>query len=350
MISGFFLPPLGNSLYAAPQEDRLNDVAGNVELVEESVNDIRDELDSHLRVSGYVDVEYIIQSDKNPAFRNHHLSIFFQKRITDKWKFFSEIEYEDTPKFEGSIAEGKVFVEAVSLDYLWKQEFALRFGRFFTPAGIWSVDHYPPFVPTQERPQHIRKIFPQLVEGTMAFGTFQFDKHFLKYDAYYVNGENEPSNIEQNAEKAFGLNTTVIIGVPLLSQLELGGTFYTDPRDNKAGDRRKTSIGVHAKARFKDFTVQSEAAFAKFNGGSSNKGTMRGYYVQAIYEPNAWSGGIRYDVFDNDRSAHGEKTRSSVFINYRFSINLVVKAEHHITSDNDTNSNKTIFSVVSYLE
>jgi len=347
-----------NGANAASIDDRVDEMEGSLELFEESINDVSNDLENRMRVSGYVDVEYVMEKDsKNPGFRNHHMSIFFQKKISEKWKFFSEIEYEDTPKFDAkdntniSAAEGKIFVEAVNLDYLWKQEAAFRFGRFFTPAGIWSVDHYPPFVPTQERPGHIRNIFPQLVEGAMAYGSLQFGDHFMTYDAYYVNGSNSPSNRESNEEKALGLKASLILGVPMLSHFELGGSFYMDPKDASASNNDRTSIGLHAKAQYRDIKFQSEAAYAKFDGGDSVMGTITGYYGQIIWEPSAWGIGARHDMYDSNTGSDGEQTTNSIFANYRFNTNLVVKVEHHmINKDDDSDHTKTIISIVSYLE
>jgi hypothetical protein len=232
---------------------------------------------------------------------------------------------------------------------MWKQQASFRFGRFFTPAGIWSVDHYPPFVPTQERPGHIRKIFPQLVDGAMAYGTLQFGKHFLTYDAYYVNGDGNNGHNDKNADKAIGVKASAIIGVPMLSHLELGGTVYVDPKDSKNKDNKRTAIGVHGKVKMKNIILQSEAAYATFDGGSEAVNTRAGYYAQVIYEPSAWGVGARHDMYSSEWDSN-KTTTNSVFVNYRFNTNLVVKAEHHIIDKNGADDSKTVFSVVSYLE
>ena len=113
------------------------------------------------------------------------MSLFFTKDFGNGWSFFSEVEYEDGPKFEGdgttlSSQDGKIFLESVNMTYLHKPDLSARVGRFFTPAGIWSVDHYPPFVGTQLRPQHIRKIFPQVIDGAGVFGSLT-----LKDNTYF---------------------------------------------------------------------------------------------------------------------------------------------------------------------
>ena len=55
-----------------------------------------------VKISGYADAELRITSNKNDnnSFRIRHLSLFFSKKVQEKWQFFSEIEFEDAPKIE----------------------------------------------------------------------------------------------------------------------------------------------------------------------------------------------------------------------------------------------------------
>jgi len=365
------LPSLGFSATDNEVKDRLEELEDGMELLEETNAELRAEMDNFMQISGYVDVEYVRKKKQGSAashgFRMHHLSLFFKKKINDKWRFFSEIEYEDAPKFDNEggdkitvvtpsgtdslydfgAADGKIFVEAVNIDYLWKPQAIFRFGRFFTPAGLWSVDHYPPFVATQERPRHIRRIFPQLIDGAMVYGTMGIGKHFLSYDAFVSNGEGNNGHGDSNTGKALGLKVSAVLTVPLFSHAEVGGTGYHDT-DYQDSEKSKTALGIHAKLKFSDVAFQSEAAFAKYEDGSSE--TRKGYYVQLSYEPNQWSGGYRYDYYNVgvstvDRAVHG------VFVNYRVNTNLVIKVEHHMQSQKGKKDEaKTIFSVVSYLE
>ena len=344
-------------------ENRLENLETGLEIAEEANAELRTELENRMRISGYVDVEYVVKDKNDPGFRMHHLSLFFQKKLSDKWRFFSEIEYEDGPKVDNeegntvevntptgttnvadfSAAEGKIFVEAINMDYLWKPQAIIRVGRFFTPAGIWSVDHYPPFVSMQERPKHIRKIFPQLVDGAMVYGTFGLGKNYLNYNAYVGNGEGNIGHGDSDNQRAMGLKTSFVASVPMFSHLELGGTFYNDP--NLAGSgSNKTAMGGHLKAVVGDVTFQSEAAYSKFEEPTST--TKKGYYGQLTYAPNQWAVGARHDLYNSG----SDRVANSVFVNYQALTNLVLKVEHHMIDDDGTDSTKTILSIVSYLE
>lgn len=344
----------------------LSDLEDSVAVAEEAIAELQQAQEYAMDVSGYADSEFIYVHDdatKPMGFRIHHLSLFFQKKISDKWRFFSEIEFEDALKHDfGNVtvkdvdgndqkvasgtAYGKIFVEAVSFDYQWRPEATVRVGRFFTPAGIWSIDHYPPFVSTQDRPGHIRKIFPQLTDGAMVYGTVKAGPAFVSYDAYVANGEGNTGKKDKNEEKSLGLKTNISMNIPGLKQFDVGGTYYTDPSDSSNSDEKKTSIGAHAKIRVHDFALQSEAAYAKFD----TIATKSGYYAQLTYAPNDFSIGYRFDNYDSDRSVDGEKVTNTGFINYRATSNLVLKLEHHLTDDSGTKSQKTIASIAAYLD
>lgn len=367
------LPGLGFSANVNEVSERVENLEGSIELLEETNAELRTELDNKMQISGYVDVEYSRKKSEGSAashgFRMHHLSLFFRKKMSDKWRFFSEIEYEDAPKFDNeegnkvdvltdlaggttsvydfSAADGKIFVEAVNIDYLWKPQAIFRFGRFFTPAGLWSVDHYPPFVATQERPRHIRRIFPQLVDGAMVYGTLGMGKHYVNYDAFVGNGEGNNGHNDEDTGKAWGLKASVVLAVSTFSLLEVGGTGYYDS-NYQGSDKTKTAYGVHLKMKMADVAFQSEAAFAEFEDDSAE--TRKGYYAQISYEPNQWSGGYRYDYYNVGNSTV-DRVVNGFFVNYRVNTNLVVKVEHHLkTQDTKADEAKTIFSIVSYLE
>jgi len=362
VLAALFIPI---AVQAASVEERLSNLEDSLMLAEEANEELRAKSESAMKVSGYADAEFITEENNDSRFRIHHLSLFFHKQLDEKWRFFSEIEFEDGPVVdcEGCTgattaanisANGKIFAEAINLTYQLRPEATLRFGRFFAPAGIWNVDHYPPFVSTQERPQHIRKIFPQLIDGAMAYGTFRMGNTFLNYDAFVGNGEGNNGHNDNNNDKALGLKASFIIPVKGAKLVEVGATAYQDVQ-NAAEDQKKTATGIHAKVSVSDFTFQTEHATADFSPqhGAAKMGDRSGHYEQLTYSPNQWSFGFRNDFYDSDEStANKGKTIQSLFTNYRFSTNTVGKVEYHqIDAEGSTQkTDKTIFSIVTYLE
>ncbi|MCI0508276.1 MAG: porin [Gammaproteobacteria bacterium] len=313
-----------------------------------------------MNISGYTDLEYHDSSapGAEPGFRLHHMSLFFEKRITDQWRFFSEIEYEDGPfieyNYNGSNVDsecegcyGKIFLEAMNFTYAWDPRAQFRGGRFFTPAGIWSIDHYPPFVPTQLRPQHIREIFPQVVDGVTVFGTLPLGGMFVNYDIYLGNGEGNPGSEDGNSEKATGAKLSLLF--PALKYLEIGASIYNDTQND---DQEKEAIGAHLKLKIWDFTLQGEYATATNTPVSGSSFDQSGYYAQLLYDIGKWTLGGRYDFYDAQENTQSESIYNSVFVNYHVTEAIVLKLEHHQVELEDPAAedyDHTIGSVVIYL-
>lgn len=353
------MPAIASSATVKELEERILKLEEEALVSTEGIYDVNTRVDDQMRISGYTDVEFTstTQPGKTDGFRLHHMSLFFEKDMGPKWRFFSEIEYEDAPKIEGEgdtaadikHARGKIFLEAVNLTYLARQELNLRVGRMFTPAGIWSVDHYPAFVPTQERPQHIRKIFPQNVDGAQAFGTVGMGNASLEYDVYVGNGRSENAgHNDDNSTKAKGARASLIL--PVLNHFELGASYYTDPQDSEVSGEELTATGFHGKIKAGQTTLQFEVA-----NGEWDTVEGEGAYVQLMHDWNDYTFGVRADSYDKDSgdsSTLTEKTMNSVFANYHFNNKVTLKVEFHAVDNEDPATKDyetTTVSVVGYL-
>ncbi|MBI3774101.1 MAG: hypothetical protein HY273_00865, partial [Gammaproteobacteria bacterium] len=311
----------------------------------------------------YADVEYRDTSNSGnpPGFRIHHFSLILTKQIDEHWHTFAEIEYEDAPRMEfkpGSPTceaecSGQIFLEAMNIDYSPVDAVGVRFGRFFTPAGIWSIEHYPPFVVTQERPLYIDHIFPPLIDGVLLHGTVPVKTLFLNYDIYAGNGEGGSGNSDNNDKKSLGLRTAITL--PWLTQFEIGLSANADTLGNSdQAETRKLSTGMHSKLRMGQVAFQTEIARASLKPQASAKYTENGFYAQLGYDHSAATKlGYRYDVFNDyapDTTMKVANKRNTLFANYRVHKNVVMKLEHHLTK-RDTTSNERLIvaSVVVYL-
>lgn len=367
VLPSFFI--LGSYSFCAHAQTDLRGLEEQLEILKDEVEVLQDQLEevnqnnfNQMTISGYTDIEYHESSktDAEPGFRLHHLSLFFEKRITDKWKFFSEIEYEDAPKFEsegdkdangGAVFKdhyGKIYVESVNFSYFFNPMLNFRGGRFFTPAGIWSVDHYPTFVPTQIRPEHIRSIFPQVVDGVMLYGTAPMGNTFLNYDLYFGNGEKTSGKSDNNSEKASGIKLAFLL--PMLKYFEIGASGY---QDTLLDGTDKLAIGSHLKLKFSKFTLQGEYAKATFDRTDGTSDGRVGYYGQFQFDTQHWTLGVRQDYYDEDDTDNNDRTAASGFVNYHVNDSIVIKLEHHVVDYKDDTSdedyNHSIGSVVIYL-
>ncbi|MGD8569695.1 MAG: hypothetical protein PVJ39_16540 [Gammaproteobacteria bacterium] len=338
-------------------QDQLNALKDEIVILQDQLEETNVSNANRMNISGYADIEYHNSSKNNeePGFRLHHMSLFFEKRLTDQWKFFSEIEYEDAPFSEFEFTDsgtdsqcpgcyGKIYLEAANFTYAWEPGASFRGGRFFTPAGIWSVDHYPPFVPTQLRPAHIREIFPQVVDGITMFGTVPMGNMFMNYDIYAGNGEDNSGSKDLNSDKAVGAKISFLL--PFFRYLEIGASVYSDTLND---DTQKDAAGAHLKMKLADFTLQSEYATATLENGGTSHDT-EGYYVQLLYDINKWTYGVRHDYYNEDDTVDQDVTFNSVFINYHVNQAIVLKLEHHMVEQTSAQDyDHTVGSVVLYL-
>lgn len=330
---------------------------------DDSALDFEHEYRSRLQVSGYADVEIRSASEhsEHPRFRVHHFSVILTRQIDEHWRTFAEVEFEDAPRVEFTpesqecqgTCTGQIFLEAMNVDYSPWDYAGVQLGRFFTPAGIWSVDHYPPFVATQERPLHIRRIFPQLIDGALVHGVVPVGSVFIGYDTYVGNGNGGVSVGEMNRDKTTGLRATVQL--PWLTKLEVGASVYTDTlRDGATSETSQYSNGFHVLARSGHLAFQAEAAGARYDPKGGSAYTTEGYYAQLAYDITAATTlGYRYDYFhdyDAETLSAVVSERNSWFANFRAQKNVVLKLEHHLgLRTGAIDDTLTIGSVVVYL-
>lgn len=349
---------LSTSAQAASVDDlerRVKALESETQVTREESADLSANIENGMRVAGYADVEYIasnaLKSVSQSGFRVHHLSLMFKKKVTDSLRFFSEIEYEDAPFAQSSTPSvtGKMFVEALNFDYMLSQETSLRVGRFFTPAGVWSVDHYPPFVATQDRPQHIRKIFPQVFDGAMATGNHAIGETHASYDLYVGNGEtsNFDGSTDNNTSMAHGLR--VNFAFPLASTFDVGATIYRDRMklsSTDADQAKKQAMGLHARVKHGAIGFQGEYADGRYTptaGASVGVDYHRkGYYGQVSYDVTSKTTlGYRYDFYDPKSTAALDNVKiNSLIANYHVNKDVVLKWEHHlINPENPASAN-----------
>lgn len=334
--------------------------ATDVETLEQRISELEsilfetagmtNDLDNRLKVSSYADIE-LVQSTKpdsdDTQLRLHHMALIFKKRINNKWRYNAEIEFEDAPfiEFEGDPAtcddcNGRIFVESLTVDYTASNHTTIRAGRFFTPVGIWSVNHYPPFVATQLQPGNTHEIYPHVIDGINIMGTLAAGKDtFINYDLFTGNGAKPSTN---NG----GLKLNLIL--PWFSRLETGTSFFIDHIPGGTGTTTLTAYNFHLKSTISQLTIQTEHSYAHYHQTPNGNYHKMGYYFQAqYYLGKHWSVGARHDHFENTNTSPGETKNNltnSLFTNYRIDNDTVLKLEHHFINDS-VNYQTTIASI-----
>ena len=256
----------------------LDDVALDQEVLSESVADLTSQLEERAGLSGYYDFEYIAANDaSNSHFRQHHVSLFVS-RTWKRWRFFSEIEFEDFGAHDGDggtiEGNGAVSVESGWAEYLHADWLHIRGGKFLLPE-YWNVNHYPSTVLSTNRPLMVREVFPQDTNGVMAYGVAYTGPLGATYNLYYGNGQSsDSSHVDDNQGKAVGGHLTLHLGhlIDGVSRLDVGASGYTEHAPTKGGQFDVWGLETQANAgRFE--------LLAEYASRSSDVGA-EGLYVQ----------------------------------------------------------------------
>jgi hypothetical protein len=127
---------------------------------------------------------------------------------------------------------GYTVIERAHIDWTPRQEFNIRAGYFFTPFGIWNVDHGSPTLISTFLPQLVvDKLFPIRQTGLMLFGSTLTGPWELGYMATLTNGRQELSAYDFDDDKAFGGRLYARCDCDIRSQFGL--SFYEGDNNDK---------------------------------------------------------------------------------------------------------------------
>jgi len=148
-----------------------NEALFNVGMAEDGVYDaIFEAVDEHetnlhaskLKVGGWVNVQYVNtnQTSHKQYFNPDALYLFFDAKLDDNWRGYSELEFEGSPLTETQTAsKGAIALERAYIEYTHNDLIKARFGKFDTPLGIWTPEHWTINVPSITVPIHEANLY-----------------------------------------------------------------------------------------------------------------------------------------------------------------------------------------------
>jgi len=338
----------------------VNELKTKVDLLKAQNDETTSRLSNFVDISGYADGEFNLTNNQaaeaRSEFRVHHLSLFFSKQLAEQWRMFSEVEFEDAPKIEpidpgNSNRHGELFVEVFTLEYNQNRYANFRLGRFLNPGGIWNVEHYPPFVLTQEKPTMVNQhIFPQTNDGLQFYGSHYQWNVTTDYILYVSNGSGpNTGHGDINSDKSWGADLG--FKFPFLSDTEIGFSYDRENKDEN--DNKVKILGADTKLAWKDLKFQGEYAKRYTDDLAGTTAQTIGWYSQLTYDWRKWTVGYRYDWYDPDHRDNDNRTiTNTVAVNYHFTPDVVGKIEQHFVKDegaSDVHYTKTLFSIAVYL-
>jgi len=121
---------------------------------------------------------------------------------------------------------GALSIERAWMEWSPKDYLNFRVGKFFTPFGIWNVDHGLPVLMTARIP-FLLKYLPETQVGIQTYGTVYLPHTDLEYAVYVSNGRGYMATLEDgNKEKSFGGRLNLKFQSKWFNEFAIGGSGY----------------------------------------------------------------------------------------------------------------------------
>lgn len=298
-----------------------------------------------LTIGGYSTLSYEKPRSQTGRLALDDASLFIWWEGDGRWKFFSELDYENALASRKISGERGAYValERLYFDYTVNDATTVRLGKFLTPIGRWNLVHATPLTWTTSRPLVTKNVFPTNATGVMLNGTLATVGAGLEYSLYHSNGHEIRAN---PAVDPFYEATGVHLSYPVSANGQLG-LSYARFEQNSAQEEKKRLWGLDYHWAYRRYEVSAEAVSRASNSGSSFE--ERGAFVQGVapLSDKLYAVG-RYESF---RQALQPKSlhQWTLGLTYRMTPALVFKAEWSGTKDNRIGAPEGFMSSVSVL-
>jgi hypothetical protein len=212
---------------------------------------------SPLRISGFADFSYrgwFHDEDSvwtgvgllpYGAYSVGNLNVYLTKDISQRCRMLAEVRFlyepngelgDDGQRVDTTVGDhaansrpiqwGGVRIERVQADCDLTSWLTVRLGQWFTPYGIWNVDHGSPTIIAVRRPYILgEELLPEQQTGIQLFGSRARGDVKLGYYLTLSNGRGPVASISDlDSNKAVGARLE--LGYGGLGNLTLGGSYY----------------------------------------------------------------------------------------------------------------------------
>lgn len=274
-----------------------------------------------------------------------NVSLFVWWEGEGRWKFFSELDYENVLSTRNTGLEGDeryLALERLYFDYALTDTANVRVGKFLTPIGRWNLIHATPLVWTSSRPLVTLSTFPGNVTGLMVSGTLS-SLGGTEYALYTSSGaEIRPNPTLDPFTEVVGGHLTL----PAVGGAQLGFS-YAAFEQKKTHDESKELLGVDFMWSKNRYEISAEGIYRFSDKGSA--WDEKGAFVQAVVPLGEKLYAVgRYENFRQSRAAATTELWVTG-LNYRITPAVVLKAEVIGGRNNNIGAPEGFMSSVSIL-
>jgi hypothetical protein len=302
--------------------------------------------DTGFTLGGYATVtsEDLRHAPSRTALDNTSLFVWWEGE--GRWKFFSEIDYENVWSNRSAVQEGDkryLALERLYFDYAYSDNTNVRIGKFLTPIGRWNLIHATPLVWTTSRPLITTLTFPGNVTGVLVNGSLPRLGNGIEYSIYgSAGGEIRPNPTLDPFNEVIGGH----VSLPLSEDGQIGFSYAAFEQKKTRGEQKQLA-GVDFVWSRHRFEISGEGIYRFSDNGST--WDEKGAFVQLVapLSERLYAVG-RYEIVRKAREIVSTKLWVAG-LNYRISRALVLKAEWVGSKDNQIDAPEGFMSSLSVL-
>ena len=315
-------------------EKRLADVEERLAAIESAQSSSeRDDSKNLFRIYGFTDmgvqrtwiseksvIAPYIASSNATNFVVGNLNLYLDAQPGKDWRFLGEVHFSNapggTPELStrpppaGAVARlterqygypdpaqpdgtyvfgGLVSIERAHIDWTHFSQLKVRVGQFFTPFGVYNVDHGTPVLITTKVPFFISsRLFPTRQTGIMLYGSTFVGPWELGYSAYVSNGRTDLAPITFDDNRGFGGRISAANEQSGTSTMKFGASFYTgrvsdEVIDITIGPSGSLSASGHSTYSFREYIGGVDASLDI----GSTRLRLEAAVGRKVYDPGA---------------------------------------------------------------
>ena len=295
-------------------------------------------------INGYTNFEFSKQiskegrGDKNGSFDADQFDLVFNITVSERVRVAADLSWEHGTATEDG--RGNQALEYGFVEYAVSDKLKLRFGKMFTPFGVFNEIHTakPAFLTVKEAASLNKNdrivgggylFYPRWGAGIAAHGDVVMGGKDITYDVLVANGEQREANpFEEDENSAKSL--TARIRVDATEKLRVGYSFYRD-RGSSPTFTTLQSHGFEAELTLARFRILGEVAIGDLGLRAGGSQRQLGWYVQPSFHlKKGWTPYLRLDHVNPNRRLDDVGGRDFIIgVNVEIAKNFQLKVENN---------------------
>lgn len=302
------------------------------------------EMADRVVINGYTNFEFSKQiskagrGDKAGSFDADQFDLVFNITVSERVRVAADLSWEHGTATEDG--RGNQALEYGFVEYAISDKLKLRFGKMFTPFGVFNEIHTakPAFLAVKEAASLNKNdrivgggflFYPRWGAGIGAHGDTVVGGRDVTYDVLVANGDQREANPFEEDENS-SKSVTARVRVDATEKLRVGYSLYRD-RPSSTTYTTVLSHGFEAELNFERFRILGEVALGTRGLKAGGNQRQLGWYIQPSFHfKKGWTPYIRLDhVNPNRRLADVGGRDFIVGVNVELSKNFQLKVENN---------------------